>query len=354
MIDFREDVPLAPYTTIGLGGRARYFVECHTVDEVRAAIRVAAEQGFPLHVLGGGSNTIFRDEGFDGVVLKTAMKGLHVLRDGGEVKMSIAAGEEWDVFVRFCVSSGFGGVECLSGIPGLVGAAPMQNIGAYGQEVAETIVEVKALDRKKLEEVHFSNEECRFDYRRSRFNMDDANAFVVTEVTFRLHPEGKAVVRYPELQRFMQAHTDVASLKPGREQLSAVREAVLALRRKKSMVVDPSDPHSRSVGSFFKNPLLSQADVEALRARCRLLGIASPPTFPSTQNVKVPAAWLVEQAGFVKGYRKGGIGVSARHSLALVNYGGNTRELLALAQEIQSTVREKFGIHLEWEPVIVP
>ncbi|MER3522534.1 MAG: UDP-N-acetylenolpyruvoylglucosamine reductase [Ignavibacteria bacterium] len=353
MIDFREDVPLAPYTTIGLGGRAKYFVECRSVDEVCATIRVAAEQGSPLHVLGGGSNTIFRDEGFDGVVLKTAMKGLHVQRDGREVTVSIAAGEEWDAFVRFCVSNGLAGVECLSGIPGLVGAAPMQNIGAYGQEVAETIVDVIALDRKKLEEMRFSNEECRFDYRRSRFNMEDANAFVITEVTFRLRPDGEAAVRYPELQRYLQAHAGIASLKPGSEQLSAVREAVLALRRKKSMVIDPADPHSRSVGSFFKNPLLSHSDLEALRARCRSLGIASPPTFPSEEHIKVPAAWLLEQAGFVKGYRKGGVGVSAHHALALVNYGGNTRELLVLAQEIQSTVFEKFGIHLEREPVIV-
>lgn len=355
MINLQQNVPLAEYTTIKLGGNARYFVTCSTAEEVRAALRVAAEYGMPLHVLGGGSNTIFRDEGFDGLVLKVAMTGVQFVRESGSVKMVVAAGEEWDRFVRFSVLMGLAGVECLSGIPGLVGAAPMQNVGAYGQEVAETIVQVKAINRVTLEEVLFTNEECKFSYRRSRFNAEDVNAFVITEVTFRLRPDGKPTLRYPELQRYVEKSVDLSALKPGAEQLAAVRDAVLALRKKKSMVIDPSDPNSRSVGSFFKNPVLSRRQFEEMQARCRALGIAEEiPTFPFQNDVKVPAAWLVEKAGFSKGLRREGVGVSSHHALALVNVDGTTRSLLRLAEEIEATVLERFGVKLEREPVVVP
>ncbi len=355
MLNLQHNVSLADLTTIKLGGTARYFVVCSTADEVCAALRVAAEYGMPLHVLGGGSNTIFRDEGFNGLVLKMAMAGIQFIREQESVKMVVAAGEAWDTFVRFSVSMGLAGVECLSGIPGLVGAAPMQNIGAYGQEVSETIVEVKAIDRATLKEVRFTNEECKFSYRRSRFNAEDVNAFVITEVTFRLRPEGRPTLRYPELQHYVETNLDLSMLQPGVEQLDAVREAVLALRKKKSMVIDPSDPNSRSVGSFFKNPILSWSALEELKTRCRALGIADEiPTFPFHHDVKVPAAWLVEKAGFSKGHRREGVGVSSHHTLALVNYGGTTRQLLRLAEEIEAAVFARFGIRLEREPVVVP
>lgn len=355
MINLQHNVPLAERTTINLGGNARYFVECSTTDEVCAALRFAAASGMPLHVLGGGSNTIFRDEGFDGLVLKIAMTGTQFIREPDSVKMVVAAGEEWDTFVRYCVAMGLAGVECLSGIPGLVGAAPMQNVGAYGQEVAETIVQVKAIDRISLNEVRFLNEDCKFSYRRSRFNTEDLNAFVITEVMFRLQPGGKPTLRYPELQRYVESNVDLAALQPGAAQLGAVREAVLALRKKKSMVIDPTDPNSRSVGSFFKNPILSNKELEKLNSRCRTLGIADEiPTFPFQQNVKIPAAWLVEKAGFPKGYRREGVGVSSNHSLALVNFGGTARALLRLAEEIEAAVFARFGIRLAREPVVVP
>jgi len=355
MINLQQDVSLAEHTTIKLGGKAKYFVECSTTEEIRAALRVAVEYAMPVHVLGGGSNTIFRDEGFDGLVVKMDLRGIQFFREPDAVRVVVAAGEEWDAFVRSCVTAGLAGVECLSGIPGLVGAAPMQNIGAYGQEVAETIVQVKAIDRASLQDVRFSNKECKFSYRRSRFNTEDMNAFVITEVSFRLRPEGKPTLNYPELQQQVASSVDLSALQPGLEQLAAVREAVLALRRKKSMVIDPSDPNTRSVGSFFKNPILSRSALEDLKNRCRALGVSDQiPTFPFQNDVKVPAAWLVEKAGFTKGYRKKGVGVSARHALALVNFDGTTRELLLLAEEIENAVLSRFGIRLEREPVIVP
>lgn len=354
MIALQQDVSLAELTTIGLGGKAKYFVCCETRDELVAGIRVADEYGMPMQVLGGGSNTIFRDEGFEGLVMKVGLRGIRYVQNGADVTLSVAAGEDWDAFVRFCVAHGFGGVECLSGIPGLVGAVPMQNVGAYGQEAAETIVEVCAINRRTLEDVRFSNAECRFGYRRSRFNAEDVNAFVITEVTFRLRADAEARLAYPELRAYAESHLQLSQLKPGLEQLAAVREAVLALRRRKSMVIDPNDPNARSVGSFFKNPILTPEAFDELKARCRQLGIANqPPTFPHDGHVKVPAAWLVENAGYSKGFRKGGVGISANHALALVNFGGTTRELLSLAAEIQTTVAARFGIRLEREPVVV-
>ncbi len=353
-IRIEENVALANFTTLKLGGNARYFVECNSVAQILSTLEFARRNHLRVHVLGGGSNTIVLDEGFEGLVLRIALCGIHFVRENNDVKLTVAAGEEWDECVRFCIQKNLAGVECLSGIPGLVGATPMQNVGAYGQEVSETIVEVKAIERATLDEVRFTNADCRFAYRRSRFNSDDANRFIIIEATFRLQEFGEPEIRYPELKRFAEANVDFQELKSGRERLQGVRDSVLALRRKKSMVIDAGDADSRSVGSFFKNAILSPKDFQRCEEKIRAENSSAVvPTFPAGESVKVPAAWLVENAGYRKGFRKGGVGVSSNHSLALVNYDGSTRELLALADEIQSTVFRKFGIRLEREPVVV-
>jgi UDP-N-acetylmuramate dehydrogenase len=353
-IQIAERIRLADFTTLKLGGDAKYFVECQSISHIHAASRFAQRNGIRVHVLGGGSNTIFLDEGFDGLVMKIGLRGIRLEREQNDVRLSVAAGEEWDAFVRLCVEKNLAGVECLSGIPGLVGATPIQNVGAYGQEVAETITEVKAIERATLNEVRFSNTECRFAYRRSRFNHEDANTFIITEVTFRLRVGGEPQIRYPELNKFFESNVDIKSLRSPREKLDAVRNSVIALRRKKSMVIDASDPNSRSVGSFFKNPMLTKEEFQALEQRCLANGLVDViPTFAAGTQVKVPAAWLVEHAGFHKGFQQHGVGVSTNHSLALINLDGTTSELLALAEKIQATVFAKFGVRLAREPVVV-
>jgi UDP-N-acetylmuramate dehydrogenase len=350
MISILDTIPLSQFTTIGLGGPARFFLSCTSVSAIREALEFAASNRIPVQVLGGGSNIIFRDEGFDGLVLKVDTRGIRFLPDGN---IAVAAGEIWDTLVRECVRQNLSGIECLSGIPGSVGGTPIQNVGAYGQEVSETITGVTAIDRTTLEHVRFTNTDCRFGYRRSRFNGDDANRFVITEVNLLLREFGPAEVRYPELQRYLSTHVDLSSLAPGAAQLTAVRSAVLALRARKSMVIHPDDPNSRSAGSFFKNPVVAEGDLAAVEAHWRKSGHTSAvPTFPAGDQVKIPAAWLVEQSGFPKGYRLGRVGISSKHALALVNYGGTTRELLDLAERIASAVFERFGVRLEREPVL--
>ena len=331
----REHTPLAPLTTMGLGGPARYLADCVSLDEMRACLTWAAAEGLPVQVLGGGSNVLFADAGYSGLVLKVGLSG--VVFNGATVE--VAAGEDWDGFVQCCVERGLAGVECLSGIPGSVGATPIQNVGAYGQEVKDTIVEVRALDRQTLEEIAFAPSECGFAYRQSRFKGADRDRFIVASVTYRLDDSGQPQIRYPELRRHVNdAHPTLA----------IVRDAVLGLRRSKSMVIDPQDPNSRSVGSFFLNPVIDAEAFAVLKDR-----YPSVPHFPDSAGVKVPAAWLVEQAGFHKGLQRGDVGISERHALALVNRGGTTREVLALAGEIRDAVEQTFGIRLEREPVLV-
>lgn len=351
MISPFEHVPLADRTTIGLGGTARYFLSCNTPEDVSAGLRFAHERQLPVQVLGGGSNIVFPDEEYPGLVLHVGIRGIAITDDGDSMLATVAAGEPWDAFVEHCVNDGLGGIECLSGIPGLVGATPIQNVGAYGQEVSETVVDVKALDRSSGNVVTIPAAECGFGYRQSRFKGDDADRYIILEVRFRLRKSAVPVIRYPELQKHIGAGSNLESLQPGRPSLRAVREGVIALRRKKSMVVDPADPNSRSVGSFFMNPVLSQEAFENLKSRWS--GKQPVPSFPASAGVKVPAAWLVERAGFPRGFTKGGVGVSEHHALALINRGGTTRELLDLAAAVQRRVYERFGVRLEREPVVV-
>jgi UDP-N-acetylmuramate dehydrogenase len=350
----QEGVSLAEHTTMKVGGRARFFAEGRTVEELRACLEWARSKGLRLQVLGGGSNTLFADEGYDGLVLKVAVQGLDCAARGDSVEVRAGAGQEWDELVAECVSRGFAGMECLSGIPGRVGATPIQNVGAYGQEIAETLVRVEALDRRTLEPVAFNGEECGFGYRRSRFKAADHDRYLVTAVQYRLRPEGRPDLRYAELRQYAEERLDLASLAPGRPALQAVRDAVLDLRRRKSMVLDPADPDSCSAGSFFLNPVLGPA--ELTRAQQRWRALARPgdmPVFQTPAGGKLSAAWLVEQSGFPKGYRWGRAGISSHHALALVNHSGTARQVLELADLVQQGVYDAFGVRLEREPAVV-
>jgi len=346
-LQLREHVLLAPYTTLGLGGEARYFIECSTEEQVGAALSYAAKQPLPVYVLGGGSNIVFLDSGFSGLVLRVTIGGIE-LRDGPGPEVRAGAGLDWDTLVRSVVQRGWTGVECLSGIPGTVGGTPIQNVGAYGQEIADTLVSVACLDRTTLERRTFDARDCAFGYRDSRFKRADRDRYVVLEVTLRLARDQQPRIRYPELQRAVAGLGGLETVAPG-EAVRRVREAVLALRRGKSMVLDPADPNTRSVGSFFTNPVLSATAFADLAKRW-----SDIPSFPADGGVKVPAAWLVEQAGFPKGYRRGGgAGISTRHALALVNLGGTSADLLALAEEVRAGVEQQFGIRLAYEPEVV-
>ena len=356
-----SDVPLAAFTTLGLGGPARRFAEAATESDLVAQVRSADEHGEPLLVLGGGSNLVIADEGFPGTVVRVATRGMRREPREDSVRLTVAAGENWDTVVTQVAGDGLAGLECLSGIPGLAGATPIQNVGAYGQEVAQTLVAVRAYDRARQTVTELTHAECGFGYRTSAFKRStQAGAvtprFVVLDVTFELRRSAlSAPVRYGELARALGVGEGE------RAPLGEVRSAVLALRRGKGMVLDAADPDTRSAGSFFTNPVLDLARFADLaRAVAVTCGPETAvPRFPAGPGlVKVPAAWLIERAGFSKGYspEPGGQGprISAKHTLALVNPGGaTTTGLLTLAREIADGVRKVFGVDLAPEPVLV-
>jgi UDP-N-acetylmuramate dehydrogenase len=342
MVTFARDVPLAPLTTLGIGGAARRFVRATSLDELRTALDADPE----ALVIGGGSNLVIGDAGWDGLVIQLGIPGVEVsLRDDRAI-VTAAAGVVWDNFVAQMVDAGLCGVECLSGIPGLVGATPMQNVGAYGQEVADTITRVRAMARHTGELVDFTRDQLGFSYRTSHFK--GTTRWVIVEVEFELVRSAVGMpLRYPELSR------SLGIAEGERATLRDIRERVIELRRGKGMVVDPADPESRSAGSFFMNPIVDPHTLAAFAAR--LPGDVVPPQWPAPNGMtKLSAAWLIERAGFAKGYTLGRAGISKKHALALVNRGGATAsELLALAREIQAGVRERLGIELVPEPVIV-
>jgi UDP-N-acetylmuramate dehydrogenase len=337
-----ENKALGPLTTFGIGGPSRWFVEAHSEAEIVEAAAWAKEHGAPIFVLGGGSNLLVSDEGFDGLVVRAALRGIEIVEErNGEVLYDAAAGEIWDDFVERTVRENCAGVECLAGVPGTVGGAPVQNIGAYGQEVAATIASVRAFDLERGEFVEFSCAECGFDYRRSRFNGDERGRYIVSHVRFRLTRDGEATVRYPDVQKALAECSEIT--------LATVAEAVRQARRNKGMLSIEGDPDCCSAGSFFKNPVVNDTEVKRVAA----IAGKEPPRFPAgPEKVKLSAAWLIEQAGFCKGYTLGAAAVSSRHTLALVNRGGATAtEILTLAAKIAEAVEERFGVELEMEPV---
>jgi UDP-N-acetylmuramate dehydrogenase len=344
-------VRLADHTTLGLGGPARHFVRAGNDEDLIEAVRAADARGEPMLILGGGSNLVIADEGFDGTVIQVATKGID---PGGEPGLvTVAAGEDWDAVVAWTVAAGLVGLECLSGIPGLAGATPIQNVGAYGQEVAETITSVRTYDRVTGQISIIPNERCGFGYRTSVFKRDAARRHVVLSVTFRLAGQPVSMpVRYAELAAALgvEIGDQVAGTK--------VRSAVMELRRGKGMVIDATDPDTRSVGSFFINPVLDGTALAAVEAAARVrcgAGTRVPRFDAGDGLVKVPAAWLIERAGFGRGYSLGdGARISSKHTLALVNYeSATTAGLLALAREIRDGVRDAFGVSLTPEPVLV-
>src|SRR5262245_11540871 len=348
----QQNVPLAPLTTLRIGGPARFFAEARVEDEMLEAFSFAEQQRLPLFILGGGSNALVADEGFPGLVVHVALKGLSWRRQGDDVIVTAQAGEDWDEFVRQCVERGLAGVECLSGIPGSVGGTPVQNVGAYGQEVSETIVSVRVFDRLTGRFVELSDSECGFSYRASIFNNSARDRYVVTAVTYALKPDAEPAIRYPDLKNFFSN----TSTKPS---LGETREAVRTIRARKAMLIMPDDPDCRSAGSFFKNPIITSetfSRIEAIVREQNLIGDAEQvPKFPADDGkVKIPAAWLIERAGFQKGYCRGRVGISSKHTLAIINRGGATaREVTGLMKEIQERVAERFGVSLTPEPVFV-
>jgi UDP-N-acetylmuramate dehydrogenase len=340
-----EQVPLAPYTTFGIGGPARWFIEASTEDEVLQAVEFARKQNAPLFVLGGGSNLLVSDAGFPGVVLHIALKGIEQQGLGATTRFSVAAGEDWDAFVSLAVVQNCGGIECLAGIPGSVGGTPVQNVGAYGQEVSETIRLVRALDLQTLRFEELSAAECGFAYRRSIFNTAERDRYVVVRVECELKNNADAMVSYADLKRYFQAKKSPPTLA---EVSSAVRE----IRRQKGMLIVSGDPDCRSAGSFFKNPVISSEHFAQI-----VTGVdgGNVPRYPAADGqVKVPAAWLLDQAGFYKGYALGRAGISTKHTLALINRdGASAGDVAALRDAIIAKVAEKFAIRLEPEPVWV-
>jgi UDP-N-acetylmuramate dehydrogenase len=337
-----RDVPLAPRTTMEVGGRARFFAEAETEDDVREALAWAAERDLPVEVLGGGSNVIVADRGLEALVLRYRAEAIG---DRGDGVVEVAAGVSWDALVSWAVERGYAGLECLSGIPGDVGAAPMQNVGAYGQEVAETIERVSTVSRTTGERSSFDARACGFGYRDSVFKGREAGRHVVTEVRFRLRPGGPPTIRYPELERAVRD--------AGEPDLATVRRTVIALRRNKSMVIDPSDENHRSAGSFFVNPVLDDDGLAVTeeRVKAQLGDEVTMPRYPAEGGTKLPAAWLIERAGMTKGTTRGRVGISTKHCLALVNRGGATAgELIAFAAEVRAAVRELFAVALTPEP----
>ena len=343
MPEVSPDVPLARWTTLGLGGPARRVLRANSADEIVQSVRSAGAG--PVLILAGGSNVVIADEGFPGSVVLIRSVGWSVIADDGHsVELSLEAGHNWDDFVAYTVMEGLAGVECLSGVPGSVGATPIQNVGAYGQDVAEVTTAVTVLDRLTDEVVELPAAECGFGYRSSRFKHNDR--WVVLSVRLRLARSPLSTpVRYAELARSLGVEQGACV------PLARAREAVLGLRRGKGMVLDPADPDTRSVGSFFVNPVLSAAAYKAFLVETD--GEPSPSWPEADGRVKISAAWLIEHAGFKKGYGRVGAAISSKHTLALTNRGGRTEDLLALAREVRDGVHDRFGVTLRPEPVLV-
>ena len=351
MLTILENISLAPFTTLGIGGPATYFAECTSVSSLLAEVAWAKSRGVPLFVLAGGSNVVVSDDGFAGLILRLSIKGIETRIDGAQVFVTAGAGEEWDPLVEMCVRNNWAGIECLSGIPGRVGATPIQNVGAYGQETSESFVSLEAFDTHTGESIRMTREDCEFGYRASRFRTRDSGRFIITSVTYRLTVNGKPSVRYGELAHHLD---ECGTREPA---LDDVRQAVLALRRRKAMVLDPNEPNSRSAGSFFMNPVVSQIEFAQINQQAlQVISDNSPmPQYPMPNgDVKLSAAWLIENAGFKRGYVHGNVGTSSRHSLAIINRGnGTAREVLELADQIRSRVTAVFGVHLAPEPIFV-
>jgi UDP-N-acetylmuramate dehydrogenase len=346
-VQILEHIPLAPYTTLRVGGPARYFVEARSEAEIIDALAYAREHALEVFVLGGGSNLVVSDAGWPGLVLKITIDGIRTSEQNGKRLFTAGAGEDWDGLVAYAVEQNCAGIECMSGIPGTVGGTPVQNVGAYGQEVAETITQVRVIDTHSGEAREMTNTECGFAYRTSIFNTAERSRYIVTQVSYALAPGGAPRIAYADLKKYFATAISTPTL-------SQVREAVRSIRASKAMLIVPNDDDCRSAGSFFKNPIISTAEyarIAALPVCCE----QKPPSYPAPEGqVKVSAAWLVERSGFHKGYTEGRVGISRKHSLAIVNRGGATAsEIAQFKTKVQNGVQKVFGLQLHPEPVFV-
>jgi UDP-N-acetylmuramate dehydrogenase len=342
LVQIENDVELARRTTMGVGGPARFFCRVETDTDLCEALEFAETAGKRVFVLGGGSNVVIADGGVDGLVVAMDLRGVDVRQAGSKTRVTARAGESWDSLVDHTITLGLAGLECLSGIPGLVGATPIQNVGAYGQEVADSLVELRAFDRLARDFVMLAKRDCAFGYRDSRFKSAQRDRFIITDVTFELEEGAPTSTGYAELERAL-------AQRDGTPTLRDVRESVIQLRRAKSMVIDPSDENTRSCGSFFVNPKVSEALASKIEQRFAPMTM---PRYPQeTGWVKLSAAWLIERAGLAKGTRAGNVGISTRHALALVSHAGATaRELLSFADFVRDQVLENTGVELTPEP----
>ncbi len=342
------NVPLAPMTTIGVGGNARWLVRCPTDDVLAGALEWARRTGVDTWILGQGSNVVIADDGLDGLVISPAATRIQIDSiDTDTARVVADAGVPWDTLVERMVAEGLAGLECLSGIPGYVGASPIQNVGAYGQDVSAVIESVGLVERSTGEPSRLEAGACGFGYRTSVFKTREAGRYVVTDVAFRLARRTDGVVRYRELADALGgAHRADGSGPP----IAEIRRAVLEIRARKSMVLDPEDPNARSCGSFFVNPVLTADAADAVRSRLDTAG--TMPAYPEPDGrVKLSAAWLIESSGFRRGHADGAAGLSSRHALAIVNRGGaRAADVVRLARTIRRTVHARTGVTLMPEP----
>ncbi len=346
-MNVQENVALAPLTTMKVGGPARFFIDSKTITEVQEAVAFARSRDLPLFVLGGGSNLVISDSGWPGLVLKIGIAGIDERNENGKAIFDVGAGEEWDTFATRAVARNCAGVECLSGIPGSVGGTPVQNVGAYGQEVAESIESVLTLDLQGDQIRELCGEACGFSYRTSIFNTGESGRYIILRVTYGLTPGGQPRIEYADLKRHFSGWQQIPTL-------ADTREAVRRIRASKAMLITPGDADARSVGSFFKNPVLSSEQHEDLSRRAAARGLQIP-SYPALDaQHKISAAWLVEHSGFSKGYDSGHVAISSKHALAIVNRGGATAaDVVALKEHIQHRVQEIWSICLQPEPVFV-
>ncbi|MCW7480027.1 UDP-N-acetylmuramate dehydrogenase [Leptospira kanakyensis] len=361
----QNDFPLAPLTTFQLGGEAKYLIVIKTTEDLSRALDFCKKENQPFFILGGGSNTVFRDSGFPGVVLQMLIPGIRCMDTNDDHTIfQVGAGVPWDQFVEYTVKQGLAGIECLSGIPGSVGASPIQNIGAYGQEVKDSILKVECMNPAG-EIINLSNENCKFKYRNSEFKSGIYKDWIVVSVTFQLSKVNPLCLRYPEVKKVWENYHTNESIISKQEttnfdsrvkEMETLRNLVIQLRKKKSMVLDLADPNTRSAGSFFTNPILSDQETERFIETAKKHGFQNPPVYPESQGFKkISAAWLIENSGIQKGTKyPGGVGISENHCLGLINIAGTTTALLEMAESVRQTVFDKFFVRLEMEPVVRP
>lgn len=350
----KKDVLISKFSTIGLGGKADYFFDVESKVELQKAIDWCTEQSIEFRIVGGFSNLLFSDHGYRGALIRLINQDLEITsKNDTHWQVRVDAGYEWDEFVSWAISQDLAGTECLSGIPGKVGASPIQNIGAYGQDVSKTITEVEVYDLESKNFKKLSNSDCSFSYRNSRFKKSINLTEIIWSVSFELELFGEPLMKYTDLLKRAKSNHRYKQQAAGKEQLTAVRNTVLEIRKSKSMIYNPKDKNSRSLGSFFLNPVVSK---ESFDYMCEQLSAKKEdiPYFSVDNGIKISAAWLIEQAGFKRGHQYRGVGLSEKHSLAIINRGGSTKEVLELAEAIQQTIHEKYKIKLKPEPQHIP